>query len=94
MSRTIDPRRPRKLTAADKVKVDRHPEIKLLYRKRRSLRKFFKDRKQSITSSKGTPIYDEYQKVCSAYRNTRRRCEEATLREVKARYKEQPVIDI
>ena len=43
----------------------------------------------------GTLISVEYQKVCSAYRNTKRRCEEATLREVKARYKkEQPVIDI
>ena len=95
MNRTIDFRWPRKLTAADKIKVERYPEVKFLYRKCRSLKKFFKDRKKSITSSKGTPIYDEYQKVCLAYHNTKRRCEEAILREIKARYKkEQPVIDI
>ena len=95
MSRTIDPRRPRKLTAAQQTEVDRHPEVKLLYRRRKSLLKFFKDQKISIASTKGTPIYSEYQQCYHTYRNTRRRLQEALLIEVKANYnKEQPVIDI
>ena len=44
---------------------------------------------------KGTPIYNEYQKVYLAHRNMKRRQEKALLPEMKARYKkEQPVIDI
>lgn len=33
MSRTIDPRRPRKLSLTQKAEVDRHPEVRLLRRR-------------------------------------------------------------
>ena len=95
MSRTIDRRRPRKLEAAQKAEVDRHPEVRLLRRKLRSLKKVFQDQKISIASTKGTPVHEEYQKAYRAHRNQKRRLEESLLKEVKARYKrEQPVIDI
>jgi len=95
MSRTIDPRRPRKLTVAEQEEVDRHLEVRLLRRRRQSLRKFFKTRKRSIASMKGTPVYKEYQKTYHAHRNEKRRQEKALLKEVRARYKgDQPVINI
>lgn len=95
MSRTIDRRRPRKLTTAQQAEANRHPEVRLLYRRLQSQRQWFADKKRTIASIKGTPIYHEYQKAYLAYRNMKRRQEKALLQEVKARYKkEQPVIDI
>ena len=95
MSRTIDPRRPRKLTLAQQAEVDCHPEVRLLRRRLKSLLRTFQDQKRSIASTKGTPLYDHYRRTYQAHRNLRRRHEKALLTEVKERYKkEQPVIDI
>ncbi|KAL8818268.1 MAG: hypothetical protein Q9223_003059, partial [Gallowayella weberi] len=95
MSRTIDPRRPRKLNLAQQAEVDRHPEVRLLARRLKSLLQTFRDQKRSIASTKGTLLYDHYRQVYQAHRNLKRRCEKALLTEVKERYKkEQPVIDI
>ena len=95
MSRTIDPRRPRKLNLAQQIEVDRHPEVRLLGQRLKLLQRIFQDRKRSIASAKGTPLYDQYRRVYQAHRNLRRRHEKALLTEVKERYKkEQPVIDI
>lgn len=95
MSRTIDRRRPRKLTAGQQAEVNRHPEVRLLCRRLQSQRQWFADNKRTIASMKETPIYHEYQKAYLAHRNIKRRQEKALLQEVKARYKkEQPVIDI
>ena len=95
MSRTIDPRRPRKLNVAQQAEVDRHPEVSLLRRRLKSLLRVFQDRKCSIASTKGTPLYDHYRQAYKAHRNLRRRQEKALLIQVKERYKkEQPVIDI
>jgi len=59
------------------------------------MKKVFQDQKGSIVSTKGTPVYEEYQRAYRAHRNQKRRLEESLLKEVKARYKrEQPVIDI
>ena len=87
MSRTIDPRRPRRLTPAQQAEVDCHPEVRLLRR--------IRDQKRSVAGRKGTPSYDQYQRAYRAHRNSRRRREKALLVDVKERYKkEQPVIDI
>ena len=95
MSRTIDQRRPRKLTAAQQAEINRLPKVRALYQRLQSQRQWFTDQKRTIASTKGTPIYREYQEAYLAYRNMKRRQEKALLREVKARYKkEQPVIDI
>jgi hypothetical protein len=95
MSRTIDPRRPRKLNLAQQAEVDRHPEVRLLRRRLKFLLQTFQDQKRSIASAKGTPLYDQYRQAYQAHRNLRRRHEKALLIEVKERYKkEQPVIDI
>ena len=95
MSRTIDPRRPRRLDPAQQAEVDRHPEVRLLHRRLKSLLQTFQDQKRSITSAKGTPLYDQYRQAYQAHRNLRRRHQKALLMEVKERYKkEQPVIDI
>ena len=95
MSRTIDPRRPRKLNATQQAEVDRHPEVRLLRRKLKSLLQTFQNQKRSIASTKGTPLYDHYRQAFQAHRNLKRRHEKALLIEVKEKYKkEQPVIDI
>ncbi len=95
MSRTIDPRRPRRLNLAQQAEVDRHPEVRLVRRRLKSLLQTFQDQKRSIASAKGTPLYDHYRQAYQAHRNLRRRNEKTLLTEVKERYKkEQPVIDI
>ena len=95
MSRTIDRRRPRRLDASGQAEVDRHPEVRLLRRKQQSLKEILKANNRSIASRKGTSLYDEYRKASHAHRNMKRRCTEALLKEVKAKWKkEQPVIDI
>ena len=95
MSRTIDPRRPRRLTNAQRAEVQRYLEIKLLHRRLRSLQKIFRDRKRSIASMKGTSLHHQYQNTYRTYRKVQRRYKAAFLKEVRARYKvEQPVIDI
>ncbi|KAL8626100.1 hypothetical protein Q9189_008220 [Teloschistes chrysophthalmus] len=95
MSRTIDPRRPRKLNLAQQAEVDRHPEVRLLRRRLKSLLQTFRDQKRSIASMKGTLLYSHYRQTYQALRSLRRRHEKALLTEVKERYKkEQPVIDI
>ena len=95
MSRTIDPRRPRKLNLAQQAEVDRYPDVRLLRRRLKSLLRNFQDQKRSIASAKGTPIYDHYRQAYQAHRNLRRRHEKVLLTKVKERYKkEQPVIDI
>jgi len=95
MSRTIDPRRPRRLNLAQKEEVDRHPEMRLLRRRLKSLQQTFHNQKRSIASTKGTPLYDHYRQAYQAHRNLKRRHQKALLIEVKERYKkEQPVIDI
>jgi len=95
MSRTIDPRRPRRLTLAQQAEVDRHPEVRLLRRRLKLLLQTFQEQKRSIASTKGTPLYDHYRQAYQAHRNLKRRHEKALLTEVKERYKkEQPVIDI
>ncbi|KAL9632741.1 MAG: hypothetical protein Q9164_005133 [Protoblastenia rupestris] len=63
ISRTIDPRRPRKLNLAQQAKVDRHPEVRLLRRRLKSLLQTFQDQKRSIASTKGTPLYDHYRQA-------------------------------
>lgn len=95
MSRTIDPRRPRKLSLAQKAEVDRHPEVRLLRRRLKSLLQTFSDQKRSIAGIKGTPLHHHYRQAYRAHRNLKRRLEKVLLKEVKERYKkEQPVIDI
>ncbi len=95
LSRTIDPRRPRRLTTAQQAEVRRHPEIDLLHKKLQALRKIFRDHKRSIKTMKGTPLHHVYQETYQIHRNAIRRHEQAFLKEVIARYKvEQPIIDI
>lgn len=95
MSRTIDRRRPRRLTVAHQALINRHPEVKLLHRTKIKLKQFIRGTYGTITSMKGTPIYDQYKKACDDHRKNRRRHEKACLKDVKAKFKkEQPVIDI
>ena len=89
ISRIIDPRRPRKLSLAQKVEIDRHPEVKLLYRRLKTLLYTFQDQKRSIANIKGTPLYNYYRQAYQAYRNLKRRLEKALLIEIKERYKKE-----
>lgn len=77
MSRTNDRRRPRRLTAAQQAEVNSHPEVRLLRRRFQSQKQWFTDQKRTVASTKGTPMYDEYQEAYRAHRNIRRRQEDA-----------------
>ncbi|KAL8762541.1 MAG: hypothetical protein Q9194_007527 [Teloschistes cf. exilis] len=90
MSRTIDPRRPRKLNLAQQTEVGRHLEVRLLRRRLKSLLQTFRDQKRSMVSMKRTLLYSHYRQIYQALRNLRRRYEKALLTEVK----EKPVINI
>lgn len=95
MSRTIDRRRPRKLTTAQKVEVARHLEVRLLCRRQEKMFKSIKKTYGLITRLKRTHLYDQYQKTYRDHRNMKRRQEDTLLKDVKARYtREQSVADI
>ena len=95
MSRTIDPRRPRRLYLAQQAEIDRYPDVRLLRRRLKSILQTFKDQKRSIASAKGTTLYDHYRQIYQTYLNLRRRYQKALLTKVKEKYKkEQPVTDI
>ena len=94
MSRTIDRRRPKRLTELQRAEVDRHPEVKLILRTRTNLRALIRDR-GGIKKVTGTVLRANYENACREYRKVRNRLQKAFLREAKSRYKkEQPVIDI
>ena len=86
MSRTIDPRRPRKLTLAQQAEVDRHPDVRLLSRRLKLIRQTLRDQRRSINSAKGTPLYKDYRQAYQAHRNLKRRYIKALLKEIKERY--------
>ncbi|MCJ1478787.1 hypothetical protein MMC13_007471 [Lambiella insularis] len=93
MSRTMDSRRPRKLTEAQSASVEHHPLVCKLRRKRDRLKATIRDRGMSIASQHGT--YEQYKKIRQEYRNEKQRQRATLLIEVKERYKmEQPLIDI
>jgi len=50
MSRTIDPRQPRKLNLAQQAEVDHYPAVRLLCRRLKSLLQTCEDQKRSIAS--------------------------------------------
>ncbi len=89
MSRTIDPRRPRRLNLAQQAEVDRHPEVRLLRRRLKVLLQTFREQKRSIASTKGSPLFDHYRQAYQAHRNSKRRHEKALLIEVKEKYKKE-----
>ena len=94
MSRTIDPRRPRNLNAFQE-EVDRYPKVTDLRLSLSLLRKTLRDQGRTIASTKGTPLYNKYQRAYRCHRNSRRRHEKALLLEIKEKYKkEQPMLDI
>ena len=95
MSRTIDRRRPWKLSQSQKTEVNRHPEVRLVRRRQERLREVIKNKYGTITRLKGSIIYDQYQKALRSYRNMKRRQEDRLLQEIKTKFKiEQPVADI
>ena len=95
MSRTIDSRRARKLSLAQKAEVDRHPEMRLLHRRLKLLLQAFSDQKPYIASMKETPLYHHYRQAYQAHLNLKRRLKKALLVKIKERYKKkQSVIDI
>ena len=95
VSRTIDPRRPRKLNLAQQAEITRYSNVRLLRRRLKSLLQNFRDQKRSIVSTKGTLIYDHYRQIYQAHRNLKREHEKALLTKIKERYKKkQSMIDI
>ena len=88
MSRTIDKRRPRRLTTAQKEEVHRHPKVQSRLRKKMDLKARMKAHGRTIKSYEGTEIYGEYQKVKRAYKSEFEFQKDALLKEIQKKFKE------
>ena len=95
MSRTIDTRRPHDLTPEQTTQLDCHPELRLVARRKRSLKARTKQIHGSVRQAKGFPIREEYQMVKNEHQKLKKRLRNIMRKEVIRKYeKEQPVIDI
>ena len=86
MTRSIDPRRPRSLTPRQLAEVKRHPEVKLLLRRRTSLAKQLRAEYGTISKSKRTALYRVYQCVYREHRQKKVAVRKAVLAQVKDMY--------
>ena len=95
MTRSIDPRRPRSLTPRQLAEVKRHPEVKLLLRRRTSLAKQLRAECGTISKSKRTALYRVYQCVYREHRQKKFAVRKAVLAQVKDMYqKQRPITEI
>ncbi|KAF2216846.1 hypothetical protein CERZMDRAFT_92918 [Cercospora zeae-maydis SCOH1-5] len=95
MLRSIETRRPRKLTETQAFDVTQHPEVKLLSRKKRRLRKHINDTLGTVSSTEGTPAYHLFKQVERDLRSTKRAVARKLLIDSQAHFREtQPVADI
>ena len=95
MSRTIDKRRPTKLTDAQREQIAHHPELERLRKAADGLQHLVKKHNLSMRSLKGTKTYDDYQKLKRKHRNRQRCLEKSHLAVVKEQFQhEQSVIDV
>lgn len=85
MSRSIDPRRPRRLTSAESASVNDDPTIRLLLDRREEL-------KRSLNRATKDPKYQALNRTINQERQRRRH---KLLQDVKKRWEyEQPVLDV
>ncbi|KAF2158757.1 hypothetical protein M409DRAFT_30718 [Zasmidium cellare ATCC 36951] len=95
MSRTIDPRRPTKLSEAEQAQVKQHPEVKLHRRRRDGLKSRIRDKYGPMTRAKGTLIYNKYHAARRDHEKAVKAARKAMLAKSKTIYrKRQPVADI
>ncbi|KAK3060831.1 hypothetical protein LTS18_007591, partial [Coniosporium uncinatum] len=95
LTRTIDKRRPRHLTAAQEDQAQGHPNVQKLLQKKNELKDWMKRDGRTITSYEGTQLHDEYDKKKQAYEREYEFQKKAFLNELKKKFeKEQAVIDI
>ena len=89
MTRSIDPRRPRHLTSKQFLEVRRHPEVKLLSRRRLALTKKKRIQYKTITKCKGTAVHRDYKEVCRKHTQKLKAVRKSILANVKATYHRQ-----
>ncbi|KAI9889352.1 MAG: hypothetical protein M1814_005520 [Vezdaea aestivalis] len=95
MSRLIDPRRPKKLTAEQRKKVPCDQDIQDLYTRRDQLYGELRSAHQFIYQATGTPAYNEYDEIRKAIDKTIKLRERMLLKQIQAEYDiEAPVQDI
>lgn len=94
-SRTIDKRRPRRLTLEQEKLAHAHPEVQSRLRKKMEVKAEIKAQGETIESCKGTPLYAKYQQSQRDYASQFKFQKGVLLRKIKEKYKrEQPVLDI
>ncbi|CAK4031768.1 C2H2 finger domain-containing [Lecanosticta acicola] len=95
MLRSIDTRRPRKLTESQAMDVNQHPDVRVLSRRKRRLRKQINDTLGTVTSTKGTQAYQLFKQIERDLRSTKRAVARKLLVDSQTRFREtQPVADI
>ena len=95
MTRSIDPRCPRRLSKSQLDEVKQHPEVILLLRRRNNLWMRIRAEYGKIAHAKGTDEYYQYQEAYRRHRSKRKAVQKALMKQVQARYrKQQPVADI
>ena len=97
MARTIDHRRPRALNDQQLAEVGRHPEVKLLQRRKEGLKRRIRAKYGTISRAQGTKSksYMRYREAYGQVQSKKKAVKKAMLAEIKARYREQqPVADI
>ena len=95
MTRSIDPRRPRTLTAEQLRDVKHHPEVKLFSRRCHSMKKKIRAQYKTISNSRGKIVYQNYQDFRRKLRQKTRAVGRSVLAQVKAAYqRQQPIAEI
>ena len=95
MARSIDQRRPRELNDQQLAEVGRHPEVKLLQRRKEGLKKRIRAKYGTISRARGTKAYMKYREAYGQVQSKKKAVKKAMLAEIKAKYREQqPVADI
>ena len=96
MSRTIDPRRPRKLTTAQLAEIDQQPTVKELFRRREKLKNELRQAKEEDADMERIILLrTKHKEAQQAYRNEKRNQKDLLTRKIREQYKwQQPVIDI
>ena len=95
MTRSIDPRRPRHLSASQLAEVNRHPEVRLLRRMRTRFAKRIRAKYGTISRTKGMKIYEQYQQIYRQHQSKKKAVRKTLMAQAKATYgKRQPLADI
>jgi hypothetical protein len=92
MSRTIDTRQPRYLNTEQATQVNRHPEVRLMMRKRDAIRNRVRLAFGSVALARGSDLAESYNRARRDYQKTRKAVSRAILKQVQRDYRKQQAL--